>query len=86
MTMYATRAPRARVPAAVELEPEVAQIADDLYAILTAGQTIMGFIQRAGSVYVALNGTDATRAVEVGKSLSWDVALETVRRGFSSSS
>ncbi|WP_218840040.1 hypothetical protein [Salinibacterium xinjiangense] len=38
----------------------------------------MGFVERVGSVYVALSGERQIRAVEVGQSLSWDVAVEMV--------
>lgn len=49
-------------------------IADDVYAI-GRGATTIGFVERVGNVFVALEGPDLARACEVGQSLSWDVAV-----------
>ena len=58
-------------------EPSIALLRDDLYCVLSSTYT-MGFVERVGNVYVALHGTDLGRAVEVGQSLSWDVAVAMV--------
>ena len=58
-------------------EPSIALVRDDVYAVLDARAT-MGFVERVGSVYVALSGECQIKAVEVGQSLSWDVAVEMV--------
>ena len=58
-------------------EPSIALVRDDLYAVLSPTQT-MGFVERVGNVYVALEGADLARACEVGQSLSWDIAVSMV--------
>ena len=58
-------------------EPFITLVRDDVYAVLDLRET-MGFVERVGSVYVALSGGRQIRAVEVGQSLSWDVAVEMV--------
>lgn len=58
-------------------EPSIALMRDDLYAVLSPTQT-MGFVERVGNVYVALEGSDLARACEVGQSLSWDIAVSMV--------
>lgn len=63
-------------------EPQIAIVRDDLYAVLAARET-MGFVERVGSVFVALYGPDLARAVEVGQSLSWDHCVGMVRREYS---
>ena len=55
-------------------ETDVALIADDVYE-LRRGHHTLGFVQRIGNVFVALEGTPLNRACEVGQSLSWDVAV-----------
>jgi len=63
-------------------EPTIALLRNDIYVVLAAAQT-MGFVERVGNVYVALEGPDLARACEVGQSLSWDEAVAMVRRSFS---
>lgn len=58
-------------------EPSIALLREDLYCVLSTTYT-MGFVERVGNVYVALHGSDLGRAVEVGQSLSWDVAVTMV--------
>lgn len=58
-------------------EPSIALLREDLYCVLSTSRT-MGFVERVGNVYVALHGPDLGRAVEVGQSLSWDVAVAMV--------
>lgn len=65
---------RGHVERSVPDEPSIALLRDDLYVVLSSTHT-MGFVERVGNVYVALHGTDLGRAVEVGQSLSWDVAV-----------
>ncbi|SOE70606.1 hypothetical protein SAMN06296378_2273 [Salinibacterium xinjiangense] len=72
---------RAAAPSAAfrreRFEPSITLVRDDVYAVLDICET-MGFVERVGSVYVALSGERQIRAVEVGQSLSWDVAVEMV--------
>lgn len=63
-------------------EPLIAIVREDLYAVLAARET-MGFVERVGTVFVALYGPDLARAVEVGQSLSWDQCVSMVRRAYS---
>lgn len=58
-------------------EPSIALVRDDVYAVLDA-HTTMGFVERVANVYVAMAGDRQIKAVEVGQSLSWDVAVEMV--------
>jgi hypothetical protein len=62
-------------------EPSIALVREDIYAILSADET-MGFVERVGNVFVSLDGPDLARAVEVGQSLSWDKAVTLVRRAY----
>lgn len=55
-------------------ETDVALVAEDLYE-LRRRHTTLGFVQRVGNIFVALEGTPLSRACEVGQSLSWDVAV-----------
>jgi hypothetical protein len=64
------------------IEPSIAIIHEDLYAVLATRET-MGFVERVGNVFVALHGPDLARAVEVGQSLSWDQCVGMVRRAWS---
>ena len=58
-------------------EPWIALIRDDVYAVLDERET-MGFVERVGNVYVAMFGGRQLKSIEVGQSLSWDVAVEMV--------
>jgi hypothetical protein len=60
-------------------EPEIALVHDDIYAVLAPTRTL-GFVQRVGNTFVALEGPDLARACEVGQSLSWDEAVAMVCR------
>ena len=62
-------------------EPLIALVRNDVYAVMSSHET-MGFVERVGNVYVALDGPDIARACEVGQSLSWDEAVLMVRRSF----
>lgn len=65
-----------------QAEPSIAIVHEDLYAVLAERET-MGFVERVGTVFVALYGPDLARAVEVGQSLSWDQCVGMVRRAWS---
>ncbi|TFD45802.1 MULTISPECIES: hypothetical protein [Cryobacterium] len=65
------------------VEPDVALIGEELYVILSPTAT-MGFIHRAGNVYVASDGEDLGHALEVGQSLSWDEAVVMIQRSYES--
>ena len=58
------------------------QLSEDLVQV-TVGTTVVGFVESAGPVFVALHGPRYDRAVEVSQSLAFDVAaaglLEHVR-------
>lgn len=58
---------------------DISLIGDDLFCLLTATDTL-GFVQKVGNVFVALSGDNLGHAVEVGQTLSWDQAVEMVRR------
>lgn len=73
---------RAQHQDASTIEPSIALVHEDLYAVLATRET-MGFVERVGSVFVALYGPDLARAVEVGQSLSWDACVGMVRREYS---
>ena len=60
-------------------EPDIALVGEETYAVLTATETL-GFVYRAGNIYVALSGPDLGRGYEVGQSLSWDEAVAIVER------
>jgi len=62
-------------------EPSIAIVHDGLYAVLATRET-MGFVERVGRVFVALQGPDLARAVEVGQSLSWDDCVTMVRSSY----
>lgn len=64
-----------------QVEPSIAIVHEDLYAVLAERET-MGFVERVGTVFVALHGPDLARAVEVGQSLSWDDCVGMVRRAW----
>jgi len=64
-------------------DPSIAIVHEDLYAVLTTRET-MGFVERVGTVFVALHGPDLARAVEVGQSLKWDECVEMVRKAYNS--
>ncbi|MFZ2963707.1 MAG: hypothetical protein WA006_03380 [Rhodoglobus sp.] len=68
---------RGRIERSLPEEPSIALLREDLYCVLSTTHT-MGFVERVGNVYVALHGSDLGRAVEVGQSLSWDVAVAMV--------
>jgi len=68
---------RGRIERSLPEEPSIALLREDLYCVLSTTYT-MGFVERVGNVYVALHGSDLGRAVEVGQSLSWDVAVTMV--------
>ena len=58
-------------------EPSIALLGDDIYVVLADNDTL-GFVERVGTVYVALSGPDLSRAVEVGQTLLWDTAVQMV--------
>jgi hypothetical protein len=60
-------------------EPDIALVGDDTYAVLSPKETL-GFVYRAGNVYVALAGPNLGHATEVGQSLSWDEAIAIIER------
>ena len=49
------------------------QLSDELVEVCI-GQTVVGFVETAGIVFVALHGSRYDRAVEVAQSLTFDVA------------
>jgi hypothetical protein len=59
-------------------ESTIALVTDDIYSVMTERETL-GFVQKVGTVYVALAGDVLSHAVEVGQSLSWDRAVHMVR-------
>ena len=61
------------------LSPDIALVGDNLYCVLSETDTL-GFVQRVGNVFVALSGDNLGHAVEVGQTLSWDLAVEMVLR------
>jgi len=60
-------------------QPDVALVGDDLYCVLSETDTL-GFVHRVGHVFVALAGDNLGHAVEIGQTMSWDLAVELVRR------
>jgi len=60
-------------------EPAIALVTDDVYSVMTEHETL-GYIHKVGSVYVALRGDILSHAVEIGQTLSWDKAVQMVRR------
>jgi hypothetical protein len=59
--------------------PDIALVGDDMYCVLSETDTL-GFVHQVGNVYVALAGDNLGRAVEVGQTMSWDLAVDMVRR------
>ena len=57
---------------------DIAVIGDDMYSVMSDTETL-GYVYRVGNVFVALQGGDFGRAVEVGQTLSWDRAIDIVR-------
>jgi hypothetical protein len=57
---------------------ELLRIEEDLFAILVSNEVI-GFVQRAGHIFVALSGSREARAVEVGQTLGFDEAVRLVQ-------
>jgi hypothetical protein len=51
----------------------------ETWAVLNQHDTL-GYVVRAGSVYVALSGSDRHHAVEVGQSLLFDEAVRLAAR------
>jgi len=60
-------------------EPAIALVTDDVYSVMDDRETL-GYIHKVGNVYVALRGDVLSHAVEVGQSLSWEQAIQMVRR------
>ncbi len=58
--------------------PSIALVTDDVYSVMTDTDTL-GFVHKAGNVYVALSGDVLSHAVEVGQSLSFEKAVQMVR-------
>ncbi|HEY1529598.1 MAG TPA: hypothetical protein VGF80_02185 [Galbitalea sp.] len=56
----------------------VALVTEDVYSVMTDRDTL-GYVQKVGTVYVALSGDILSHAVEVGQSLSLDRAVRMVR-------
>jgi hypothetical protein len=56
----------------------VALVTDDVYSVMTERETL-GFVQKVGTVYVALSGDILSHAVEVGQALSLERAVRMVR-------
>jgi hypothetical protein len=67
-------------PAARESRTDltVALVTEDVYSVMTDRDTL-GFVQKVGTVYVALSGDILSHAVEVGQALSLDRAVRMVR-------
>jgi hypothetical protein len=67
-------------PTARETRTEltVALVTEDVYSVMTDRDTL-GFVQKVGTVYVALGGDILSHAVEVGQALSLDRAVRMVR-------
>lgn len=78
ITPLRERAQGIRIAPVVD-EPTIALLRNDIYVVLSS-TTTMGFVEKVGNVYVALEGPDLARACEVGQSLSWDEAVAMVRR------
>ena len=62
-------------------EPTVMLVNDEYYAVRWRTATL-GYVYRAGNVFVALEGAHFPHAVEVGQSLSLDDAIATVERAW----
>ena len=67
-------------PAAREsrIDLTVALVTEDVYSVMTERETL-GFVQKVGTVFVALSGDIMSHAVEVGQSLSLERAVRMVR-------
>jgi hypothetical protein len=67
-------------PAAREsrIDLTVGLVTEDVYSVMTDRETL-GFVQKVGTVYVALSGDILSHAVEVGQSLSLERAVRMVR-------
>ncbi len=67
-------------PAAREsrIDLTVALVTEDVYSVMTERETL-GFVQKVGTVFVALSGDILSHAVEVGQSLSLERAVRMVR-------
>lgn len=74
---YGIRPVAAEVETSAMRELVVTDLGDGLESLAMAGRTV-GFIQRAGHVFVALTGTRTDRAVECGQFLVWDEAARTL--------
>jgi len=59
--------------------PDIALVDDDLYCVLSETDTL-GYVHRVGNVFVALAGDNLGHAVEIGQTMSWDLAVDLVRR------
>jgi len=59
--------------------PDIALVDDDLYCVLSETDTL-GYVHRVGKVFVALAGDNLGHAVEIGQTMSWDHAVDMVRR------
>ena len=63
-----------------EAAPDITVIDEETWAVLSDRDTL-GYVLKAGLVYVALSGADSSHAVEVGQSLLFDEAVRMVARG-----
>jgi hypothetical protein len=59
--------------------PDIALVDNDLYCVLSETDTL-GYVHRVGNVFVALAGDNLGHAVEIGQTMSWDMAVDLVRR------
>lgn len=66
-------------------QPGVTLVEKDLYGVLS-GEDTMGFVHRAGRVFVALSGRNYPHSVEVGQCLCLEDAVRMVRHGHQSRS
>jgi len=57
---------------------QISLVNDELFRVMNDTDTL-GFIYRAGSVFVSLRGADVAQAVEVGQSLTLDRAIDYVQ-------
>ena len=55
----------------------VALVTEDVYSVMTDRDTL-GYVQKVGTVFVALSGDILSHAVEVGQALSLDRAVRFV--------
>lgn len=74
-----SRATPAPAPRAQPIEPRVfwERVGADCYAVLL-NEKLVGFIDVAGNVFVALAGCRYDRAVEVGQSVVFELAVAAV--------